>query len=210
MAASGMTAVKAARCFELYLHHIQAAGSEIQAQDAGQHEGAAEQGVYDVLHGRIFAAPGAPDGNQEIHRDDFNFPEQEEEQQVERGEYTQDAGLQQQQPGEIFPDSQMDFPGDQHHQETQDGHQEDQRQADAVHAQMIEGIDSRNPGDLFLELHRPGETLRAVENDKKIDGQSQRNKGKNGRHALDYPLGQTGYQRNQNRSDYRQKDYGTQ
>ena len=87
------------------VHHTEAAGGKVQAEDTGQHQGAAEQGVDYVLGRRVFFPPRPPDGDEEVHRDNLYLPEQEEHQQVKGAEDAQNACLQQQQPGEILPGS---------------------------------------------------------------------------------------------------------
>jgi hypothetical protein len=56
---------------------------EVQRQDAEQHDHAADEGVEEELDRRVEPAVAAPDADQEVHRHEHDFPEQEEEQEVE-------------------------------------------------------------------------------------------------------------------------------
>ncbi|MBA7671012.1 hypothetical protein ES703_79161 [subsurface metagenome] len=139
-----------------YLQHAQAAGGEVQAQDTGQHEGAAEQGIQDVLYRRVVLPARSPYGDQEIHGDNLYLPHEEEQQEVKRHKHPQDACLQEQQPGEILSRPFVNLPGDEYRQETEKGSQHYHRQAQSVHAEVVMGVKRRNPQHLLLELDYPG------------------------------------------------------
>jgi hypothetical protein len=70
---------------------------EVERQDAEQHDDAADQGIEEELDRRVEAVGAAPDADEEIHRHQHHFPEQEEEQEVERHEGAEHPGLQHQQ-----------------------------------------------------------------------------------------------------------------
>src|SRR3990172_1888217 len=81
-------------------------------EEADEHEGAARQRVEDELHRRVLFAPRAPDGDEEEHGHDLELPEEEEEDEVLRGEDAHHGRLQCQQPGEVLARAQRDLPGD--------------------------------------------------------------------------------------------------
>ena len=76
---------------------VTVAVEEVQRQDAQQHEHGAEQGVEEELDRRIQLAPVPPDADQEVHRHQHDFPEDVEQEEVQRQEDAQHAGFQEQQ-----------------------------------------------------------------------------------------------------------------
>ena len=94
------------------LAHVERAGGEAESEDANDHEGRSEEGVEDVLPRRVEAVAAAPDRDQEVHRDQLDFPEEEEEDEVERAEDAEQAGLEDEEPGEVLLRTQLDAPGD--------------------------------------------------------------------------------------------------
>jgi hypothetical protein len=53
-------------------------------------------------------------------------------------------------------------------QEAQEGHQDNQGQADTVHPQVVKSVDRRDPGYLFLELDHAYGSRRPVEDGEKV------------------------------------------
>ena len=78
---------------------------EIEEQDAQQHQHRASQGVEEKLDRGVKLARAAPDADQQVHRDQHGFPENEEEEEIERHEDAEHAGLQNQKPDVIFLDA---------------------------------------------------------------------------------------------------------
>ncbi len=68
----------------------------------------AEQRVQEELDGRIKFARAAPDADQQIHRHQHRFPENEEEEKIERHEDAEHSRLQHQKPDVIFFDAVVD------------------------------------------------------------------------------------------------------
>ena len=81
---------------------------EIQEQNAQQHQYRAGQGVEEELDGRVKFARAAPDADQQVHRNQHSFPEDEEEEEIERHEDAEHAGLQDQEPDVVFLDAVLD------------------------------------------------------------------------------------------------------
>ena len=75
---------------------------EVEGQDAEQHQHRADQGVKEELDRRVELPRPAPDADQEVHRDQHHFPEDVEQEEVERHEDADHAGLQQQQQDVVF------------------------------------------------------------------------------------------------------------
>ena len=69
---------------------------EVETQHGDQDEHAAEQGVEEELDGGIFAARPAPDADEEVHRQQHHFPEDVEEEEIEREERAEHAGFEDQ------------------------------------------------------------------------------------------------------------------
>src|SRR5205823_13464043 len=89
-----------------------ASSIEIEEQDTDQHEHAAEERVQQELPRRVDTARHpmldhvcSPDANQQEHRGQFDFPEEEEEQQVQSQKDAHHARLKQQEQGQIFFDA---------------------------------------------------------------------------------------------------------
>src|ERR1700693_314805 len=113
----------------------------------------------------------APDANQQEHRGQLYFPEQEEEQQIERHEDAHHACFQQQQQCHVFFDSWF-FPAAYDCQHSQQGIQNDHRQAQTVHAQEVINAESEtvcrkvNPWQVYWILRTIEVTeIVAVESD---------------------------------------------
>src|SRR6266852_6311327 len=120
---------------------------EVEQQDAHQHDRTAEERIQQEFPGRIDTSAHAmlhdldpPDTDQEEHGSQFNFPEQEEEQQVERHEYAHHASFQDQHQGHIFLDTRF-FPAANHCQHGQQGIQHDQGQTQPINTQEIADIE---------------------------------------------------------------------
>ncbi len=81
---------------------------EVERQNAEQHDDAADQRVEEELDRRVEPVGAAPDTDQEIHRHQHHFPEQEEQQEIERHERAKHAGLQHQQEDVVLLDALFD------------------------------------------------------------------------------------------------------
>ena len=92
------------------------------------------------------------------HRDQHHFPEQEEEEEVERKENADDADFQHQQHDEKFFHAVLDaLPRRQNRNRRQKRRQNDQKQADAVDAEVIvDGLAALIQCGRDLPLTKPG------------------------------------------------------
>src|ERR1019366_472182 len=77
---------------------------EVQKQNAQQHQHRASQGVEEELNGGVELARAAPDPNQQVHGNQHRFPEDEEQEEIQRHEDAEHARLQKQKPDVVFLD----------------------------------------------------------------------------------------------------------
>ena len=124
----------------------------IEPQDRHQHQDRAEHGVQDEFHRGVNSAAMSPDADEEIHRNQRQFPEDEEQEKVERDEDADHGGLDDQQRDEkslhVFVDG---LPGTENRQRREKSGEQHEEQADAVHADVVmDG--AADPGMHFHEL----------------------------------------------------------
>ena len=120
---------------------------------AAQHQDGARHGVDEELEGGVDAAVVAPDADQEVHGHQADFPEDVEEEEVLRQEDADQAEFQQQQEGVKFLAAILDgVPGNQHAERGEEGGEQDQPQADAVHRNREVNVGRADPGHVDQEL----------------------------------------------------------
>ncbi len=76
--------------------------SEVNRQDREQHQHRTSQRIEEKFDGRVEAAFAAPDSDEEVHRDEHHFPENVKEDEIERHENAEHAGLEEQQQDVVF------------------------------------------------------------------------------------------------------------
>ena len=59
---------------------------EVEEQDRQEHQHGTEQGVQEEFDGCIELARAAPDADQQVHRHEHGFPEDEEQEEIQRHE----------------------------------------------------------------------------------------------------------------------------
>ena len=124
-----------------------------QVQDGDQHQQAAGQRVEQEFQRRVDTPLAAPHADQKIHRDQHDFPEDVEQEQINRDEGADHPGLQNEEADQVFLDPLGHAaPGGQHHQRRQQRGQQDQEQTDAVHAYVVGHAEVGNPGVVLDEL----------------------------------------------------------
>ena len=128
---------------------------EVQHQDGDQHQHAAEQRVEKELDRRIFTPWSAPDADQEVHRQQHDFPEDVEQEEVEGQKDADHASFQQQKQHTVGLHMLGDRGGGagRHGQQADKGGQDDQWQADAVDPHEIIDVKGRDPGHTECGLH---------------------------------------------------------
>ena len=106
---------------------------EIQRQNAKQHQHRTRQRVEEELDGSIKLPRSAPHANDEIHRHQHHFPEDVEEEEVERHEHAEHAYLQQHEHRVVFLRPVFDrCPRREHGQESEHRGQHDEQETDSV------------------------------------------------------------------------------
>src|SRR5207302_4239451 len=100
--------------------------------DADEHRRRADNRVNQELHRRILATAGAPDADDQEHRDQLDLPEEEEEEEVERQENPKNARLEQQEEDEVFLGPVRDIPGYKDRQQEKAGRYDQHRQAQPI------------------------------------------------------------------------------
>jgi hypothetical protein len=126
MANATKNARKSSNCFGVAEHQaarldkterrvIEGARLVVQVDDGGEHQHRAGHRVEEELDGRVDAPLVSPDADQEVHRDERDFPEHVEKEQVERCEDADYSEFQEKQEGVVhllpLPDV---VPGDQY------------------------------------------------------------------------------------------------
>ncbi len=128
------------------VHAGQSVVMEVQEQDAQQHQHRAEQRVQEELDGRVQLARAAPDADQQVHRHQHGFPEDEEQEHVVGHEDPEHARLQYQEPDVIFFDAVLNgVPRRQDRNGPQQGGQHDQQERNAVDADHVTRANGRDP-----------------------------------------------------------------
>ncbi len=128
-----------------------------QAEDGEQHQQARGLREDEELGRRVDAPPAArgvvaPDRDQEVHRHQHHFPEEEEQEQVEREEHRDHAAEVPQQVEVEEPDVAADFlPRAGHRHQAEQVGQHDQQQRQAVEAQVHADAEAVDPRRLELE-----------------------------------------------------------
>src|ERR1700734_1430132 len=137
----------------LNIRQIKGAGQVVEPQNCHQHQNGAEHGVQNEFHRGINSPAVSPNSNQEVHRNQRKFPEEEKEQQIERNENANHGRLNHQQGNEeSFYVLLNGLPRAQNRQRRQKCSEQNQKQADAIRAQVIMNVCSRDPVVIFLEL----------------------------------------------------------
>src|SRR5260370_1020949 len=119
---------------------------EVEEQDAKQHQHRAQQRIQKELDGSIEFARTTPDTDQQIHRHQHRFPENEEEEEIERHEDAEHPRLQHQEPDVIFLHPYLDGgPRRKNRDPSQQRGQHDQQKRNAVNAQVVTRTNRADP-----------------------------------------------------------------
>ena len=122
--------------------------------------------IQEELHRRIDAPLVAIHADQQRHRDQRGFPEEVEQEKIERDEDADQRRLQHQQQNEEFLHPVVDRPPrDQHAQRHQEGGQQHQPQRDAVDPEVVVDVGSRDPGPLISNWKPARSAVRSVRAD---------------------------------------------
>ena len=192
-------------------------GVDVESEDADQDERRPEQEVQRQLHRGVFFRPdpglpvrprenpagshlprGAPDADQQVHRQHGQLVEEEQDEEIEGHEHAVDTGHQRQQERVEL------LAADRHGPRREDaGHDDDRRQqhhqeADPVDTELVRDPERRHERDLLVELE--SRRLALVR-----DVDPEREHGRDaGRHRRDQPHGArapAGREHDQERAD---------
>ncbi len=119
---------------------------EVEEQNAQQHQHRAGQGVEEEFDRGVEFARAAPDADQQVHRHQHGFPENKEEEEIERHEDAEHAGLQHQKPDVVFLHAILDRgPRRQNRDPSQQRGEHDQQERNAIDAQHVARADRGDP-----------------------------------------------------------------
>src|SRR6185312_10118091 len=131
--------------------------------DGGEHQQSASLGEQEELDCRVDPPLMPPDGDQEVHGNKHQFPEEEEKEQIERQKDADDALQRQHQSemeeGHAFGDL---APGRDHRHDAEPEGKEDQQQAEAIQAEMKPDAELRDPRPIDLSKPCPVEGDRSA------------------------------------------------
>ena len=132
----------------------------IQIDQRNEHQHRAEEGIKKELDRSVDAIRAAPDPDDQVHGYQHRLEEHVEEDAVQGGEDAVDQPRHDQERRHVLRDLPLDHdprrPDDKHGDEAVEQHQEHR---DAVDAQKIVDVESRNPLDSLVELHLRGAEL---------------------------------------------------
>ncbi|MNS66000.1 hypothetical protein D3C72_991940 [compost metagenome] len=185
---------------------LEAAALHVQVDQRHQHQHRAEEGVQEELQRGVDAARAAPDTDDQEHRDQHRLEEHVEQHRVGGGEDTDGDAFQDQEGGHVLVDALVDrAPGADQRQHRHQRGEQDQRDRNAVHAQVVADVVGGDPGAGLDELQRVVPHVVAAE---------QRQAGHEGQHryAQRRPAGGSGVTdgKDQGTAEDRQPDENTE
>ena len=132
---------------------IETAGLGVEPKNCRQHEHRADDGKQEILHRGVDPPSVAVHADQQRHRNQRRFPEEVEQEQIERGENADQGRFQDQQQDEEFLDPLVDrSPRNQHAQRREESRQHHQPDGNSVNAHVVMNVGSRDPDFIDLEL----------------------------------------------------------
>ncbi len=75
---------------------------EVEEQDAQQHQHRTGQRIKEEFNGGVEFARASPNADEQVHRDEHGFPEDEEEEEIQRHEDAEHARLQHEEPDVVL------------------------------------------------------------------------------------------------------------
>ena len=139
------------------LHHVERVhrfGAEPHDEEADEHERRAGDRVQHELHRRVLFAAAAPDGDEHVHREQLDLPEEEEHDQVERREDAEHARLEGEQPDEVLLRAQLDAERDQRRDDEEERREQHHRDAEAVDAQVELDVEAGRAASIHVACDR--------------------------------------------------------
>jgi hypothetical protein len=131
--------------------------AQVHVDERDEHEHGAEERVQEELQRGVDAPWTAPHADDEEHRDEHRFPEEIEQQAVQRGEHADHQAFHDEEGGVVLRGALLDHrPGGNHDRDRDERGEQDQRQRDAVDAQVVSGMERGDPWHALDELERGG------------------------------------------------------
>ena len=124
---------------------------KVQRQNRHQHQQPAELGKQEKLDGGVDSAFVSPQRDQEVHRDQHQFPGEVEQEQIDSQEHAGDAG---QDPQHVQVKEAHAFgnfrPGSQNRNDAQKERQRQQQQAQSIESEVKVNAEFGNPNPINL------------------------------------------------------------
>ena len=119
---------------------------EVQRQNRDQHQQAAALREQEKLRRRVHAPFVAPDDDEEIHRDEHQFPGEVEQEQIHRQEHAHDSGQDPHQIEMEKADLLADLgPGTQHCDDAEEEREYQHQKAKTIDGKMKMNAEARDP-----------------------------------------------------------------
>ncbi len=133
---------------------IECAGGIEEPQNSDKHENRAEHRVQHKFQSGVNSALVAPDADQKIHGDQHHFPENEEQKQVERNKNADHARLEDEQRNKksLYAAAMDRIPRCADRDRREKCGEQNEKQADAIDAEVIVNRRLRDPVVQFFEL----------------------------------------------------------
>ena len=126
----------------------------VHVDDRDQHEPAPERRVDEEFYRRVNSPGGPPDSYDEIHGNQYRFPEYEEKNHVQRDKGPDKRRFKKKsKTEERSPSASYRVPGTEDRNGKKKGRDKHEQEAKTVDSQMIRYPKFRKPGNLLLELH---------------------------------------------------------
>ena len=137
------------------IQDLEAVRLVVHVDQGDQHEHRAQEGVQEELDGGVNPPRTAPDADHQEHRNQHRLEEHVEQDGVQRGEHADHQPRHDQEGGHVLGDPVLHhLPAGDHDQQVHERGEQDQRHRKPVHAQMVIGVERRNPRQELLKLHR--------------------------------------------------------
>ncbi len=154
----------------------------IGGDDADQHQQRPDQRVDEELDRREDAVFRSPNTDEQGHRDKYEFPEDVEDEEVERHEDAEHTGLQQEHGDVVLTSPVVDrIPRPDDRDDPDEGRQNDQEKRDTVDTHPVRNAELREPLDVLgvLKLRVLVEVLQHPEREQETDhGRDKRNQAR--------------------------------
>ncbi len=125
-----------------------AARRRVGREQADEHHCRAGEGVDGQLHGGVFAARRAPDGDEEVLGYDGDFVKDEKQEEIEAEKDSVDSADQCEEEGEELVGAQLDIPTEEDTGDRGQAGEQNEYAADAVGCEQEVNAHRRNPGQV--------------------------------------------------------------